>query len=182
MNYKELIISHYEKNWGRNYFVRQWHGKMNKSYEDFCILEFEPTENRKMWTYATCGMASSKSNPIELHIFSKEKDDDIIELLTAIGFYHLDEQKLDLNHTINFGKPWQSNSFCTYGLVSLPYLDGPQLEVLTISNELELHFYWLLPITPQELKFKKEKGIEELEQHFEESNFDYSDPMRLSMV
>jgi hypothetical protein len=53
--------------------------------------------------------------PIELHIFSSIKDESIIELFTSVAFYHRNTSMLGLNHTINFGRPWQNRSDCDHG-------------------------------------------------------------------
>ncbi|WP_369411833.1 suppressor of fused domain protein [Chryseolinea lacunae] len=148
------------------------------------MLEFEPTKNRSMWTYATCCMsAEGDDSPVELYMFSATQDRGLVELLTAAASYHRNNAKLDLSHTVNFGQPWQKDSPCTYGFISLPYLDGPDLEHAVISGyEREVQFYWLIPVTEAEVDFKKSCGVEALEIKFEESGFDYLNPNRASVV
>lgn len=41
-----------------------------------------------------------------------------------------------------------------------------------------MRFLWLIPITPEEAEFKKQNGLEALEERFEAANFDYLDPSR----
>lgn len=131
-------------------------GPIEKLYYHFRVLEYPPTTERKMWSYATCNMCKGKGGKknIEVHVFSKQQDDSLIELLTLVAYYHKNTRALDLNHTINFGRSWQSTSVCTYGLLSLPYLDGPRLEEYVAANGETTHFYWLLPITREEVNFK----------------------------
>jgi hypothetical protein len=64
-----------------------------------------------------------------------------------------------------------------YGLVSLPYLDGPSLENLKTDSK-ELKFYWLIPVTYSEVEFKKQNGLEALEELFDRIGFDYLNPDR----
>ncbi len=66
--------------------------------------------------------------------------------------------------------------------MSLPYLDGPRLENLELASGKTVKFYWLVPITPAEVSYKKKHGLEELELQFERANFHYSDPGRVSVV
>lgn len=55
MNYKESILKHYRKFWVDEGKALHWErGPVDKLPEDFCILEFQPTAERDMWTYATC--------------------------------------------------------------------------------------------------------------------------------
>lgn len=148
----------------------------------FKILTFPPSPRRRMWTYATCGMSSLECNDaIELHLFSPIETMAHVELLTAIAHYHITGHRLDLHHTVNFGRPWVAHSQCEYGLISLPYLDGPQLEWLQIENR-KIHCLWLIPITNKEVEFKKAHGIEALESQFDRAKFDYLNPIRSSVV
>lgn len=174
MGYVQSIEAHYTAFWKAKCNPKQWKkGPMEKLYPDFRALEFEPTVNRTMWTYATCGMSTEMDDaPIELHIFSKKADENLVEILTAVAFYHKSGEKLDLHHTVNFGQPWQNSSKCEYGFISLPYLDGPGLENEDWGDKT-IKFYWLIPITKQELKFKMDRGVYELERKFEVANFDY---------
>ena len=179
MNYSQSIESHYNHCWRNQGDPRYWKkGPMEKHNPDFHVLEFQPTLNRKMWTYATCCMsARTNEAPIELHMFSNKQDESLVEILTAVAFYHQNDTALNLHHTVNFGRPWQDGSLCEYGLISLPYLDGPELE-----KGIIIQFYWLIPVTKQEVEFKKARGIEELERKFEAANFDYVNPLRASVV
>lgn len=179
----EQIINHYQENWGDN-FERKFlsKGPMRSLSKEFCILEYQPNKERNRWIYATCGMSLfNRASPIELHLFSLKQDEKLVELLTAIAHYHMTDTTLSLNHTVNFGVPWQDNSKCRFGLISLPYLDGPKLESLTLLNNI-VHFYWLIPLTTDEVDYKKKNGVEALEQRFEQYHLDYLNPDRKSLA
>lgn len=183
MEYYNLILEHYRTQWRNEPRSYLWDkGPIEKLPSMFRVLEFGPSESRDMWTYATCGMSSlDKISPVELHIFSSKKDETIIELLTVITFYHHNTSILNLGHTVNFGKPWQDNSKCEFGLISLPYLDGPELENLVLPDRA-VKCYWLVPITREEMEYKKRNGMEALEEQFEKTPFNYIDPNRKSVV
>jgi len=105
------------------------------------------------------------------------------ELLTAVAHYHRTGAKLGLGHTVNFGRPWLPDSLCTFGLISLPYIDGPKLEWLPLdSADHCARLLWLVPITEAEVAFKKAHGVEALEERLEAAHFDYIDPQRASVV
>ena len=182
-SYQERIVNHYElifKNKAQMYLYDK--GPIQKLPFNFRILEFPPHVNRNMWTYATCCMSQVEDkHPIELHIFSSVRDEGLIELLTAATYYHRNTNKLGLNHTINFGRSWQNISKCTFGYISLPYLDGPSLETLMLDNN-QIKFYWLIPVTEDEVKYKTKFGPEALEATFEEKGFDYINPERPGVV
>jgi hypothetical protein len=123
------------------------------------------------------------SSRLELHLFSPVQNEDHVELLTVIAHYHRTGNTLALGHSVNFGRPWFRESSCDYGLISLPYLDGPSLEHLrTDKSELDVQFLWLMPITKAERDYKKAQGIEALEQRFEDIGVDYLNPTRPSAV
>jgi hypothetical protein len=104
-----------------------------------------------------------------------------IELLTAIAHYHLTGEYLNVGHTVNFGRPWLPGSRCEFGLISLPYMDGPALEWLDLSNA-RIRFLWLIPVTPEEVQFKKVYGLQALEEQLEASGFDCLQPLRSSVI
>jgi hypothetical protein len=180
------LIEHYATVWANHPIQRRWDkGPVLDLGPDFCVLEFSPTgATRTMWTYATCCMSQPEdADPIELHLFSPTQCDLHVELLAAIGHYHRTGQRVGLGHTINFGRPWMTGSCCDYGLISLPYMDGPAIENFhCLELERVVRCLWLIPITRAERDFKIANGLEALEKRFEEANVNYLDPMRLSLV
>jgi hypothetical protein len=157
-------------------------GPIGQLPHGFAILRFAPHNGRKMWTYATrCMSLPDDENPVELHMFSPFRTDEMVELLVATAHFHRTSTKLDVGHSVNFGRPWIDGSQCDYGLISLPYLDGPDLEVLSLGSRT-VKFYWLIPVTPSEVDFKKRLGLEALEVEFDRSGFDYVNPQRKSVV
>ena len=183
--FREKIEKHYKNNWKASGEVRHLReGPYQALGDDFCILEFKPTFSRTMWTYATCCMSHEDDvEKVELHLFSAEKNDSLVELLTVVAHYHRTGEKLGLGHTVNFGRGWLDGSECGHGLVSLPYLDGPKVENLDLgTDEGLLRCYWLVPIHQKELDFKKTCGLEALEQKLEEASFDYLDQYRSSVI
>ena len=103
------------------------------------------------------------------------------ELLVAAASYHRNVAVLGVYHTVNFGQPWLDDSHCDHGYISLPYLDGLELQ-LWRTPAGSVSSYWLLPITQAERDFKIEAGWEALEELFEASELDYLDPARPSCV
>jgi hypothetical protein len=183
--YNKLIKEHYISNWGSNFEEKIWTaGPINELDNKLTILEFKPTDKRKMWTYATCGMSAfSHEKPVELHLFSAIQDSSILELLTSVVYFHNVDQNLNLGHTVNFGRPWQGNSDSSYGLISLPYLDGTDIELLDPGdNHNIVSCYWLIPITLQERDYKMQNGLDALEEKLEKSRFNYLDSERKSII
>ena len=179
------ITAHYTSVWHSQFEVKKWHkGPVIDLPPTFSVLEFKPCESRKMWTYATCCMSQlADTEPLELHLFSPVQSESHIELLTTIAHYHRTGCALGVGHTVFFGRPWMRESQCDYGLVSLPYLDGPSLEECRLIDGIRpIRFLWLVPITKAERDYKKAAGIEALERKFEEANFNYLDPTRESVV
>ncbi len=180
-SYIEALTRHYERTWRKTADKRRWGlGPIADLPEGFCVLEFPPGQGRGMWTYATCAMSAEVDEmPVELHLFSLVQADDLVELLTVVAHYHHTGARLALGHTVNFGRPWLPGSACSFGLISLPYLDGPTMEIARApALRLEVRCLWLIPITARELGFKKRHGLESLERVFDASGIDYADPYR----
>jgi hypothetical protein len=179
----ESVIAHYERCWESKAERSTWkRGPAWQLPPNFQIAIFPPRLARKMWTYATAGMSQQgDAPPLELHLFSPRSAESHAELLTAIAHYHLTGAYLDLGHTVNFGRPWLPESKCDHGLISLPYLDGPNLEWFR-CGEQKIRFLWLIPITPDETEYKKRNGLEALEARFESQAFNYVDPLRKSVA
>lgn len=177
------IRSHYEKSWGKAEGASLFDkGPVSELPSDFEVLIFPPRGERTMWTYATVGMAQlGDEDPIELHLFLPDRSEAIAEILYAVAHYHRTGTRLGLGDSVNFGRPWLPGATCDHGLISLPYLDGPELEIGTIGGEV-VHFYWLVPITAAEKAYKARHGLEALETRFEEGALDYVNPTRPSMV
>ncbi|MDF2516700.1 MAG: suppressor of fused domain protein [Sphingobacterium sp.] len=182
--YHQKLLSHYISNWDDEYRSLIWEkGPYKDLGNHFRVLEFPPTPERNMWAYATCGMSRFEDQlSLELHIFSDEQDETLVESLIVVAHYHRFGASLGHWHTINWGRGWRLGASCSYGLISLPYLDGPELEVLNLDESKSVYFYWLVPITVEELAFKKEYGAEKLEQIFEENGLNYLDPSRKTLV
>lgn len=118
---------------------------------------------------------------VELFIFSPKKDFSLVELLTVAASYHKHGEPLDLHHTFNIGRPWLDNSKCDYCFISLPYLDGDNLELFTFEKKIT-HCYWIIPITKKEVEYKTANGCDALEDLFEEKSIDYLNPQRQSLI
>ncbi len=182
--FHKKLIDHYEGFWNsKGELISFNKGPIHELPEYFSIMRIAPTKDRNIWIYSNVGMSWKilEKAKIELFLLSPYKDDSIIELLTVICHYHHTGPGLNWLHTINFGRPWLSDSLCCYGLLSLPYLYGPKLENFGYQNT-QIRCLWLLPITKQEVEFRKKHGTDELEKLFEDKKLDYLNPHRESIV
>lgn len=183
-NYTDVLLRHYDAVWGRSSASLMWeYGPVEKLNDDFSIREFSPGDRIGMWVYATSGMSShiEEGEPVELHIFSHRQDRGLAELLTSVAYYHKFAARLNLHHTVNFGQPWQDNSGCDHGFISLPYINGPEL-MDCFFRKGNIKCYWMIPVTENEVKFKIQYGVEALEAIFEREALDYLDPGREDVV
>ena len=182
--FTERIRKHYEDYFGiigKSRVLKV--GPREKLHPDFYVLEFQPNKHHDFWTYCTVGMSLERPDDIliELFVFSPKQDEAQVELLTVCASYHRNTLPLDIHNTINIGRPWLPNSKCDHGFISLPYIDGEELELFTF-NDQTTHCYWLIPITEKERNFKIDNGCEALEQLFEDKQIDYLNPLRECIV
>jgi len=91
------------------------------------------------------------------------------------------EQRLDLGHSVPIGEPWLPGSACDHLLICLPYPIGPEFEVCEWDGG-HARILWALPITAAERDFKREHGLELLEQRFDAVALEFWVTDRLSVV
>lgn len=180
------LIGHYHRTWGTHAYEAWWKiGPTEELPESFRVLVFEPARERELWVYATCGMSETPGDSaIELHMFSPAEYSGHIELLTAVANYHRTGHPVStIGSTVNFGREWMPGSNLKYGLISRPYRDGPSLQhLLDKDGNLLGSCLWLLPITGSEREYKKQFGLERLEELFDKYGLQYADAKRASIV
>jgi len=183
-NYIDTLRQHYESYFGKTgKLLRIDTGPTEKLHAGFSVLEVTPNARYSMFCYCTVGMSVDRidDNLIELVLYSPRPNNSIVELLIFCASYHRNKLQLNIHHTVNIGQPWLDNSKCDHGFISLPYLDGDQLEIFTFGGQT-IHCYWFIPITEKERDYKIDNGCEALEQLFEEKQIDYLNPNRESVV
>jgi hypothetical protein len=114
-------------------------GPKEKLHPDFFVLEVPPNDRHSMFIYCTVGMSADRmdDNLIELFIFSPNPSNQLVEVMTYCASYHRNKLPLNIHHTVNIGQPWLDNSICDHGFISLPYFDGPELELFKFEgNEI----------------------------------------------
>ncbi len=180
------LRAHYERVWGAaTQQIRLSEGPLWELPQNFCVLEFPPRSNGtqgRSWRYATAGMSQPEDeHRLEIFIESPLQSQRVVDLLNMTAHFHRTGERLGLGHTVNFGSPWLPESRCEYGLLSLPYLDGPPLEKGTAQGH-DVRILWLVPITKSEVEYKKQHGLDALEEAFERTGFNYLDAARPSVV
>lgn len=183
-DWTKRLRKHYETFWGHKAALVPWAGGPVRSVcPDFAAVRVD--RNPKSIAVATVGMSMpDDEDPLELHVIVKAPLDDegelsIAELLAATAHFHRTGARLQLGHTVDFGRPWLPGSACDHGLVSLPYFDGPELEW---TADPQVQCLWLVPITKAEREYKKRDGLEALEELFDRAQPDLMDPARRSCV
>ncbi len=177
----EELDQHYERFWGASLarLLPPPAGTQNQLPARFRVLKYY-SGARQFWVYATAGM--SEGNSLELHLLTSAEEDAIhVETLSAVAHYHLFGHEVRLGDSVNIGRPWLPGSSCTRGLLSLPYLDGPDLEYFH-SAGCSIRCLWLIPVTESEIDFRRQFGTEALEERLERAGFNYLDPARQSVV
>lgn len=182
--YIEQLQRHYELYFGRpGKQLNLGNGPREKLHPDFFVLEIPPNKKHSMFVYCTVGMSVGRlDEPLtELFVYSPKADMALVELMTVCASYHRNKLPLGIHHTVNIGKSWLGESKCDHGFISLPYLDGEDLEVFNFEGNV-ISCYWFIPITEKERDYKIENGCEALEQLFEAQQFNYLDPLRRCLI
>jgi Suppressor of fused protein (SUFU) len=138
-------------------------GPMATSAPSFHVLEFSALELDGYWIYATVGCSDLREPRYEFVLCTPGQLERGVELVTMAAWHHWKEV-LGVGHTLPIGEPWIPGATCDSLLVSKPHPFGPGLEhVDDITRVL-----WLLPITPDERRFKIANGLEALEEVFDQ--------------
>lgn len=145
------------------------------------VLEIAPGPRLYRWTYVTVGAwEANVHNPFEYVVTGDEARLDYLALLTITAFYGI-EHTLGIGHTIPIGRPLVPGSSCEHVYFSLPYVFGPELEVLTLDGRTH-HLLWLFPITAGERQLLIAEGRDALEDRLESEGVEYWNPFRASVV
>lgn len=184
MQSSNAVVCHYSSFWGEPTGCFRWTaGPIEGVCPGFRVVRLQKSSG--VLVFATVGMSTHADRAsLETHILAKPElgDDDqdsLVELLAAVAHYHVTGRRLDVGHTVDFGRGWLAKSPSSCGLLSRPYLDGPLLEWM---DRPRVRCLWLIPIWPIERDLSREQGSEELEQRFETEQVDLLDPLRPSVV
>jgi hypothetical protein len=158
-------------------------GPIQSVIPGFHVIALEPGPKSEVWTYVSVGSGLIEQDGcqrLEFLITADEPSAKHTERLAMTAFYHHTE-KLGLGHTFPLGEPWLPESTLDHALISLPYPFGQDLEIFCADGD-HIHFYWVLPITSEETKYRHANGLEALESKFSDTEMDYTDARRASVV
>jgi hypothetical protein len=176
------VIARYRSFWDSPLDLDSWiTGPAEELGTEFQVAHCARDPVGQLYNYATVGMSLDLDMPmpLELCLVSPVESWECVEIMAMVAHYHRTASPLGLHHSVNFGRPWLRGSRCDYGYVSLPYLDGPQLEW---GPKKSFRVLWLVPITQEERDYKKKFGVEALERLLDRSPYFFSDVSRASLV
>jgi hypothetical protein len=179
----DLVRRHVADFWrGREQEEFEWTaGPIGARLPDFRVRRIAPAAKNEPWVYATVGAWRARdSEAKEFVLLAPAESPAHVETLTMIAFFHAD-RPLDVGSTVRIGRPWTDDGVADHLLVSLPYPFGPALEHLDASGT-HVRFLWLVPITAAEADYRRERGLEALEQLMEAENVNVVNPLRRSLV
>jgi Suppressor of fused protein (SUFU) len=150
------------------------------------VLRVDPESRGGLWLHVSSGASLSAEGSAggthgsEFVLVTPFKTLRAVELLAMVVYFH-GVQALSVGDIVSVGEPWLPGSTCGYLLVSNPYLLADELWRLSLPGRT-VHFRWVIPITAGERAYATERGLDALEQRFEEAGLEYWDPHRASVV
>lgn len=146
------------------------------------VLRVDPESRGGLWLHVSSGASVSRdgADGSEFVLVTPFKTLRAVELLAMVVYFH-GVQELSVGDTVSVGEPWLPGSTCGHLLVSSPYLLADDLWTLPLPGR-DVHFRWVIPITTKERAYAAERGLEALEQRFEQTGLEYWDPHRQSVV
>ena len=149
------------------------------------VLRVDPETRGGLWLHVSSGAsqpppAGRPARPApegsEFVLVTPFKTLRAVELLAMVVYFH-GVQELSVGDTVSVGEPWLPGSACGHLLVSNPYLLADELWTLPLPGRT-VNFRWVIPITAKERAYAAERGLDALEQRFEEAGLEYWDPHR----
>jgi hypothetical protein len=150
------------------------------------VLRVDPESRGGLWLHVSSGASlpaqgsAGGTNGSEFVLVTPFKTLRAVELLAMVVYFH-GVQALSVGDIVSVGEPWLPGSTCGHLLVSNPYLLADELWRLSLPGRT-VHFRWVIPITATERAYATERGLDALEQRFEEAGLEYWDPHRASVV
>ncbi|HYT09627.1 MAG TPA: suppressor of fused domain protein [Mycobacteriales bacterium] len=151
------------------------------------VLRVDPETRGGLWLHVSSGASvpapgALPASPIgsEFVLVTPFKTLRAVELLAMVVYFQ-GVQELTVGDTVSVGEPWLPGSSCGHLLVSAPYLLADEMWTLQLPGR-EVHFRWVIPITAAERAYAQARGLDALEQRFEEAGLEYWDPHRASVV
>jgi hypothetical protein len=182
------ILSHYRGLWGADN-VDEVHWTLEHTASrmpDFDIAKIRTNQPDGMRIFASVGAwraTAAEQHGLEFVAVARSESASVLRHLTMAAYYHagLPENRLGVGHTVAIGEGWVDGSPLDALFVSLPYLWGPKLEHCQLPDR-HVQVLWLIPIYETEREYTRARGVDALEQRFEETSFDYLDPFRPSVL
>jgi len=149
------------------------------------VLRVDPETRGGLWLHVSSGASvptreGGGASGSEFVLVTPFKTLRAVELLAMVVYFHGVEE-LTVGNIVSVGEPWLPGSTCDHLLVSDPYLLADELCRLSLPGR-EVHFRWIIPITARERAYADERGLDALEERFEEAGLEYWDPHRASVV
>lgn len=150
------------------------------------VLRVDPESRGGLWLHVSSGASlpaegsAGSAQGSEFVLVTPFKTLRAVELLAMVVYFH-GVQELSVGDIVSVGEPWLPGSTCGHLLVSNPYLLADELWRLPLPGRT-VHFRWVIPITATERAYATERGLDALEQRFEEAGLEYWDPHRASVV
>ena len=150
------------------------------------VLRVDPESRGGLWLHVSSGASlptessAGGAQGSEFVLVTPFKTLRAVELLAMVVYFH-GVQELSVGDIVSVGEPWLPGSTCGHLLVSNPYLLADELWKLPLPGRT-VHFRWVIPITAKERAYAAERGLDALEQRFEEAGLEYWDPHRASVV
>ena len=150
------------------------------------VLRVDPESRGGLWLHVSSGASlpaegsAGGAHGSEFVLVTPFKTLRAVELLAMVVYFH-GVQALSVGDIVSVGEPWLPGSTCGHLLVSNPYLLADELWKLPLPGRT-VHFRWVIPITATERAYATERGLDALEQRFEEAGLEYWDPHRSSVV
>jgi hypothetical protein len=179
---RDAVLKHYQRFFGTPAGSEVLQDS-RRTTPEFEILEWDLTEDRDVWMYASLGRSlpawDSGRHRVELIHPSKERSMDVaVRILGAAMTAPAEGAGLASGHTIALSEPAFPGSPMQRLLLSKPWGEEEEFEILDLPRGIHVEFLMVIPIHESEFRYLRQHGEALLWERFADQEIDFADGRR----
>ncbi|WP_190093758.1 suppressor of fused domain protein [Streptomyces melanogenes] len=154
---------------------------MEETLPGFRVRRIETRDPSEPWIYLSMGASTVQGWPHEFALLPPIADERHVETLAMVADWVAAGRDGSVGTVLAIGKPWVPGSAADH-LLMTPLYAFPEEVELVRDGPNEISILWLVPIHANEAAYVRRRGMERLEERFEQYGVNLVDPRRPSVL